>query len=71
VKLLEMVKRREKMKKDDLELNIEVYEKRYQAKDFSGQLMSEYTSVATKSRYVTMREPQDAMPIVHLQRSLF
>lgn len=51
VKLLEMVKRREKMKKDDLQLNIEIYEKRYQAKDFSGQLMSEYTAVATKSRY--------------------
>ncbi|KAG5678277.1 hypothetical protein PVAND_007966 [Polypedilum vanderplanki] len=50
VKLLEMVKRREKMKKDDLQLNIEIYEKRYQAKDFSGQLMSEYSAVATKSR---------------------
>lgn len=52
VKLLEMVKRREKMKKEDLQLNIEIYEKRYQAKDFSGQLMSEYSAVATKSRFV-------------------
>jgi hypothetical protein len=46
-----MVKRREKTKRDDLQLSIEVYEKRYQAKDFSGQLLAEYTSSATKLRY--------------------
>jgi hypothetical protein len=46
-----MVKRREKMKKDELQLNIDVYEKRYQAKDFAGQLLAEYTAVTTKSRY--------------------
>lgn len=52
VKLLEMVKRREKMKKDELQLNIDIYEKRYQAKDFAGQLLAEYTAVTTKSRYI-------------------
>jgi enhancer of polycomb-like protein len=46
-----MVKRREKTKRDDLQLSIEIYEKRYQAKDFSGQLLAEYTSSATKLRY--------------------
>jgi hypothetical protein len=46
-----MVKRREKMKKDDLQLSIEIYEKRYQAKDFSGQLLAEYTAATTKTRY--------------------
>lgn len=51
VKLLEMVKRREKTKREELQLSIEIYEKRYQAKDFSGQLMAEYTSAATKLRY--------------------
>jgi hypothetical protein len=51
VKLLEMVKRREKTKRDELQLSIEIYEKRYQAKDFSGQLLAEYTSSATKLRY--------------------
>lgn len=51
VKLLEMVKRREKMKKDDLQLSIDIYEKRYQAKDFTGQLLQEYTAATTKSRY--------------------
>lgn len=52
VKLLEMVKRREKTKRDELQLSIEIYEKRYQAKDFSGQLLAEYTSSATKLRFV-------------------
>jgi enhancer of polycomb-like protein len=47
-----MVKRREKTKRDELQLSIEIYEKRYQAKDFSGQLLAEYTSTATKLRYV-------------------
>ena len=52
VKLLEMVKRREKTKREELQLSIEIYEKRYQAKDFSGQLLAEYTSAATKLRFV-------------------
>lgn len=51
VKLLEMVKRREKTKRDELQLSVEIYEKRYQAKDFSGQLLAEYTSSASKLRY--------------------
>nr|CAD7569199.1 unnamed protein product [Timema californicum] len=41
VTLLELVKRREKTKRELLHLTIEVYEKRYQAGDFSGQLLSE------------------------------
>jgi enhancer of polycomb-like protein len=45
-----MVKRREKTKREELQLCIEIYEKRYQAKDFSGQLFAEYTSAATKLR---------------------
>lgn len=52
-----MVKRREKMKKDDLQLNIEVYDKRYQAKDFSGQLLAEYTAATTKTRYIIAHYP--------------
>lgn len=55
VKLLEMVKRREKMKKDDLQLSIDIYEKRYQAKDYTGQLLQEYTAATTKSRYFGVR----------------
>ena len=51
MKLLEMVKRREKTKRDELQLSVEIYEKRYQAKDFSGQLLAEYTSSATKLRF--------------------
>jgi hypothetical protein len=49
-----MVKRREKMKKDDLQLSIDIYEKRYQAKDFTGQLLAEYTAATTKTRYFRM-----------------
>lgn len=51
-----MVKRREKTKREELQLSIEIYEKRYQSKDFSGQLMAEYTSAATKLRYVNCYE---------------
>jgi enhancer of polycomb-like protein len=47
-----MVKRREKTKREELQLSIEIYEKRYQAKDFSGQLLAEFTSAATKLRYL-------------------
>lgn len=46
-----MVKRREKMKKEDLQLSIDIYEKRYQAKDYTGQLLQEYTAATNKSRY--------------------
>lgn len=49
VTLLEMIKRREKIKREQLHLSIEVYEKRYQAQDFSGQMLAEFTSNATKA----------------------
>ncbi|KAL7306312.1 hypothetical protein TKK_0001740 [Trichogramma kaykai] len=45
VTLLEMVKKREKTKREYLHLTIEIYEKRYQAQDFSGSLLSEVTTV--------------------------
>lgn len=45
VTLLEMVKRREKTKRELLHLTIEVYEKRYQAGDFSGQLLAEVSAL--------------------------
>lgn len=63
MKLLEMVKRREKTKREELQLSIEIYEKRYQSKDFSGQLLAEYTSAATKLRYALMKAlPFDFKP---------
>lgn len=49
VTLLEMIKRREKIKREQLHLGIEVYEKRYQTQDFNGQLLSEFTANATKA----------------------
>lgn len=53
VTLLELIKRREKTKREQLHLSIEVFEKRYQTKDFTGQLLNEYTSSAVKTtRYV-------------------
>jgi hypothetical protein len=55
-----MVKRREKTKREELQLSIEIYEKRYQAKDFSGQLLAEYTSAATKQRFTfAMLSPEN------------
>lgn len=53
VTLLELIKRREKTKREQLHLSIEIFEKRYQTKDFSGQLLTEYTTNAIKTaRYV-------------------
>lgn len=49
VTLLEMIKKREKTKREQLHLTIEVVEKRYQARDFSGQLQAEYQSQVAKS----------------------
>lgn len=49
ITLLEMVKRREKTKREHLHLSIEIYEKRYQARDFSGQILSEYSTNVTKN----------------------
>uniref|UniRef100_A0A182T9K0 Enhancer of polycomb-like protein n=1 Tax=Anopheles maculatus TaxID=74869 RepID=A0A182T9K0_9DIPT len=48
VTLLDMIKRREKLKREQLHLSIEIYEKRYQAQDFHGHLLSEFASSATR-----------------------
>lgn len=49
-----MIKRREKTKREDLHLGIEIFEKRYQAKDFNGQLLAEFSNIAVKNtRYVS------------------
>lgn len=45
VTLLELVKRREKTKREHLHLTIEIFEKRYQAQDFSGQLLAELSAI--------------------------
>jgi len=44
VTLLEMVKRREKSKRELLHLSIEVFEKRYQCGDYAGQIVNEAMS---------------------------
>ncbi|XP_075219452.1 enhancer of Polycomb [Lycorma delicatula] len=43
--LLELVKRRENTKRELLHLTIEIFEKRYQAGDWSGQLLTEVTAM--------------------------
>ncbi|XP_067632062.1 serine-rich adhesin for platelets [Eurosta solidaginis] len=48
--VLEMVKRREKTKREQLHLSIEIFEKRYQLRDFSGALFSELSSSLKNSR---------------------
>ncbi|XP_034951560.1 enhancer of polycomb homolog 1 [Chelonus insularis] len=47
VTLLELVKRREKTKREHLHLTIEVFEKRYQAEDFNGQILAEVSALKT------------------------
>lgn len=49
VTLLEMIKKREKTKREQLHLTIEVVEKRYQARDYSGQLQAEFQSQVAKT----------------------
>lgn len=50
--LLDLIKRREKAKRENVHLGIEIFEKRYQAKDFNGYLLAEYTNNINKSRFV-------------------
>ncbi|KAF5304769.1 hypothetical protein FQA39_LY09546 [Lamprigera yunnana] len=45
VTLLELIKKREKMKREFVHLTVEVFEKRYQAKDFSGSIVSELSAI--------------------------
>ncbi|CAG9859413.1 unnamed protein product [Phyllotreta striolata] len=45
VTLLELVKRREKIKREYVHLTVEVFEKRFQAKDFSGVVMAEASAI--------------------------
>ncbi|KAK9875359.1 hypothetical protein WA026_007757 [Henosepilachna vigintioctopunctata] len=45
VTLLELVKRREKTKREHVHLTIEIFEKRFHAKDFSGAVLNEVTSI--------------------------
>ncbi|XP_028142187.1 enhancer of polycomb homolog 1 [Diabrotica virgifera virgifera] len=45
VTLLELVKRREKIKREYVHLTVEVFEKRFQAKDFSGAVMAEASAI--------------------------
>lgn len=49
VTILEMIKRREKTKREHVHLGIEIFEKRYQARDFNGHLVAEFTNTAVKS----------------------
>lgn len=59
VTLLEMVKRREKTKREHLHLTIEVFEKRYQAGDFSGQIMAEILAMKnSRPSYVSVNNSQ-------------
>ncbi|XP_049864670.1 enhancer of polycomb homolog 1 [Schistocerca gregaria] len=45
VSLLELVKRREKTKKEGIRLTFEIFKKRYEASDFSGQLLEEVSAM--------------------------
>lgn len=49
VTLLELIKRREKMKREQMHLGIDIFENRYHHKDFSGHMLTELTTHAVKS----------------------
>lgn len=50
VTLLDFVKRREKTKREYVHLTLEIFEKRYQAKDFSGAIISELSALKSSTR---------------------
>lgn len=50
VTLLELIKRREKMKREHVHLTVEIFEKRYHARDFSGTVFNEISSIKTSTR---------------------
>ncbi|XP_786911.3 enhancer of polycomb homolog 1 [Strongylocentrotus purpuratus] len=54
VTLLEMVKRREKSKRENLHLTIEIFEKRYQMDDFSGTIFAECEELSKKQPSFTI-----------------
>jgi len=47
VTLLELVKRRENSKRELLQLTVDIFEKRYQAQDFTGSLLAEVSAMKT------------------------
>lgn len=49
VTILELIKRREKTKREHVHLGIEIFEKRFQAKDYNGHLLAEFTNSTVKS----------------------
>lgn len=57
VTLLDFVKRREKIKREYVHLTVEIFEKRYQAKDFNGAILSELSALKTTRHAFT--------PIIH------
>lgn len=60
-----MVKRREKSKREILHLGIEIFEKRYQSRDFSGQLLAEFSSnLAKQSRYIVFQENENILLVL-------
>ncbi|XP_050295924.1 enhancer of polycomb homolog 1 [Anthonomus grandis grandis] len=64
VTLLELVKRREKCKREFVHLTVEVFEKRFQAKDYSGTVVAE--AAASKAALAAAATPRPAFtPIFH------
>ncbi|XP_046404617.1 enhancer of polycomb homolog 1 [Ischnura elegans] len=59
--ILEMVKRREKLKREYLHLSIEVFEKRYNAADFCGQLLAELMAKSTRPAFAPLFSNQFGM----------
>ncbi|KAG8227558.1 hypothetical protein J437_LFUL000658 [Ladona fulva] len=53
-KILEMVKKREKLKRDYLHLSIQVFEKRYSAGDFGGQLLAELMAKSNRPAFAPL-----------------
>ncbi|CAG2110338.1 unnamed protein product, partial [Medioppia subpectinata] len=64
VNLLDFVKHREKLKREHLKCSVDVYEKRYQMGDFSGQIISEVSAlrhIRPSSTYLSLNNQSAKM----------
>lgn len=65
VNLLDMVKRRERLKRDQLGVTVDIFKKRYELGDFSGQILAEVTALQrarTQNNLNSYREQDGKFP---------
>lgn len=63
VNLLDLVKKRERMKRDSLNITVDIFKKRYELGDYSGQILAEVTALqSARSQNSLVHREQDGKP---------